>query len=545
MEATIIRLEPTGGSSNVSVKTGTFEEAFGEYSEARGRGRERRKARRMERIANRRAVRTERRKLQSDRQEERLQRRSTRKQTRQEMRNQQQEARQNRRANVRDERQANREARNLRKMTNEEGDQERENYGQEQENYRESIAPQDSEQDTQGGGGYADEQGGGYADEQGGGYSDDQNGEASTDWGSAPESYDDQNSGDGGYGDDNSQETPYNQEQSEFGDDSYFNVEGMDSKNSISDRVKDLVARLQKNQSALKNLKDRRGAIQRSGGNTTGIVMRITNVNNRIFEIKNALENYAINGKTPEERKKRRAEIKLALEGSPKDREVGQYGGSEVPVESDLNASFEPNKITVPASSSFDDMTDYEYGDTSYLNADGVDAPIVSAKVTDLVARLRNNQKALKDFKQQRDLLARQGKPTGGLNNKMKEANDRIFNLKRLLEQYIINGKTQQERQQRRKEVQTAKGGGNADTESSNFDAYSDLGRPIIVNGVAQNDSDYSSDDLLTDSDEPTTIELFSNADGTNPNKKAFMSIAIGIGVGALAIYLAKKKGWI
>jgi hypothetical protein len=67
-----------------------------------------------------------------------------------------------------------------------------------------------------------------------------------------------------------------------------------------------------------------------------------------------------------------------------------------------------------------------------------------------------------------------------------------------------------------------------------------------MVNGVTQSDySDYSSD-LLTDSAEPTTIDLFSNFDGNSgTTAKTVLSIAVGIGVGALAIYLAKRKGWI
>jgi hypothetical protein len=118
--------------------------------------------------------------------------------------------------------------------------------------------------------------------------------------------------------------------------------------------------------------------------------------------------------------------------------------------------------------------------------------------------------------------------------------------LKKLLEQYIISAPTQQERTLRRQEVQTAKGGTNVEAETSSFDAYSDLGRPIIINGVAQNDTSYKSNDLLTDNGEPTTIDLFSNADGkASTNTKSLVSVAIGIGVGALAIYLAKKKGWI
>jgi hypothetical protein len=44
---------------------------------------------------------------------------------------------------------------------------------------------------------------------------------------------------------------------------------------------------------------------------------------------------------------------------------------------------------------------------------------------------------------------------------------------------------------------------------------------------------------------EPTTIEMQSSFDGSSTNKKTFMSIAIGVGVGALALYLAKRKGWI
>jgi hypothetical protein len=54
---------------------------------------------------------------------------------------------------------------------------------------------------------------------------------------------------------------------------------------------------------------------------------------------------------------------------------------------------------------------------------------------------------------------------------------------------------------------------------------------------------DYT-DDIMGDF-EPTTIEMQSSFDGSSTNKKTFMSIAIGVGVGALALYLAKRKGWI
>jgi hypothetical protein len=44
---------------------------------------------------------------------------------------------------------------------------------------------------------------------------------------------------------------------------------------------------------------------------------------------------------------------------------------------------------------------------------------------------------------------------------------------------------------------------------------------------------------------EPTTIEMQSSFDGSSSNKKTLMSSAIGVGIGALALYLAKRKGWI
>lgn len=422
METTTIRLEPTPSTSNMIVTTtANFEEAFGDYdySNASGKGRARRKKRKMERIDNKREVRTERRKLKSDRQDERLDRRSNRKTRRQAMRDEQQASRQGRRANIRDERQAMREAKNLRKMTSEEGRQDRENYALEEENYRDSMTPQDEAEETTTNGGYADEQGGNYSDE----------GSASEDWNTAPEGYEGEEvieEEEGAYGDDNRYDSPYVQEESEFEDDSYFNIEGMDGKSNVSPMVRDTTTKLRNNERAYKDLKARRNVMLSNGDNTTGIDIQIKKCYGRICELRNQLETYA----SADGKGRRKREVKRAYGKGKQRRQRTAYGGSETPVERELNPVFSHNRIEIPA--------------------------------------------------------------------------------------------------------------------TSNFDAYSDLGRPIIVDGVTQSDNWDYSDDLLNDNPEPTTIELYSNADGgASKSGKTLMSIAIGIGVGALAIYVAKKKGWI
>ena len=446
MEATIIRLDNTPSTTNsgMVIRSASFEEAFGDYSEAKGKGRARRKKRKLERVANKREVRTERRKLKGDRQEERIARRSTRKGARQEMRAEQQEARMGRRTRRQDMRQQRTEARGTRKMTKEQGDQERENYATEQELYRDSLAPQDEQEgtDTQGGTdeqGYSDAPSGGGSDEQG--YSDAPSGGGSSeqgysdDWASAPQGYDDEEQyaeeEDGAYGDDNRYDSPYVQEETEFADDSYFNLEGMDGKGAVvPTAVTETVSKLKNNERAYNDLSAKRSEMLRNGSNTKGIDIQLNKCSGRINELKSSLEGYLNADGNPNERRRRRSALGTALGLKKRRRQRGAYGGSEVPVKSELNPEFSPNRIEIPA--------------------------------------------------------------------------------------------------------------------TSNFDAYSDLGRPVIVNGVTQSDyGDYSSD-LLTDSAEPTTIDLFSNFEGGSGNSgKAILSVAIGIGVGALALFVAKKKGWI
>jgi hypothetical protein len=443
MEATIIKLNNSASATNSAmvVRTASFEEAFGEYSEARGRGRARRKKRKLERIANRREVKTERRKVKGDRQQERIARRSARKGARQEMRGDQQEARMGRRQRRLDMRQERTEARGTRKDTREIGDQERENYALEQELYRESLRPQD-EQDggysDEQGGGYSDEQGGGYSDEQDGGYSDGQQNEGdyyeevdSENWASEPQYYDDEEYGnEGAYGDDNYYESPYDQEETEFYDDSYFNVEGMDGKGAVPTVITETITKIKNNERAFQDLNVKRNDLSERGANTDGIDMQIKKCYGRINELKSSLDDYANADGNPQEKTRRRKVLKRAFGNKKRRRRPAQSGGSEVPVNQELNPEFSKNRIEIPA--------------------------------------------------------------------------------------------------------------------SSNFDAYSDLGRPVIIDGATQsNYSDYTPD-LLNDGDETTKIDLFSSFDGgSGKNGKVVLSIAIGVGVGVLALYLAKKKGWI
>jgi hypothetical protein len=462
MEATIIRLDNVGSQAPMVVRSATFEEAFGDYSEARGKGRARRKKRKLERIANKREVRTERRKLKGDRQQERIERRRTRKEGRQGIRAEQQEARMGRRSRRLAMRQERGDARNLRKMTKTQGEQERENYATEQELYRDSLMPQDEQggggaddqqggggysDDQQGGGGYSDDQqgGGGYSDDQqgGGGYSDDQQGgggfQDGGNWATEPQYYEEEEiayedggyGNEGAYGDDESYESSYDQEASEFADDSYFNVEGMDGKGAVvPPAVADTVNKLKNNEKAYKDLSVRRDERASAGAPTRGLDIQLQRCYGRICELRQQLDGYCNADGNPNERRRRKRALGRALGLGRRKRARVEYGGSEVPVSKNLNPEISNQRIEIPA--------------------------------------------------------------------------------------------------------------------SSNFDAYSDLGRPVMVNGVTQSDySDYSSD-LLTDSAEPTTIDLFSNFDGNSgTTAKTVLSIAVGIGVGALAIYLAKRKGWI
>jgi hypothetical protein len=426
---TIITLAPSTDSSTLSVRTtASFEEAFGDYSNAKGKGRARRKTKKLTKISDKQEVKQARK---GGRQEDRISRRSTRKGARQDIRASQQDSRLERKGKRRD----------AREEDTEDDKDETATDTQNGSNTQQDSGSSDSQDnggssDGQQGGGDSNDWGAppqGSNDEQDNGGSSDsqQDGGGSNDWGAQPQGYDEgqQDGGDGAYGDDNRYDTPYNQEDSEFADESHFNLEGMEGKSSVSPMVKDNVEKLRNNQRAYKDLSDRRNLMLKNGDNTRGIEMQLRNCQGRVNELKSSLDSYANADGNPETKNRRRNEVSLALGRGKKRRMMTDDGGSEVPVSRELNSDFKPNRIE-------------------------------------------------------------------------------------------INPK-------------------------SGFDGYSDLGRPVFIDGVEQSDKNDYSSDLLNDGAEPTTVDLFSNLDGDGGNKKIFLSVAIGIGVGALAIFIAKKKGWI
>jgi len=250
--ATIISLEPS--NSNVersavsSVRSATFEEAFGEYSELRGKRRKKRQDRKMDRIEARkerktgriegrkakRLARVEARdEVRSARQDRRIARKSDKRLGRQQRRTDVMEARQGRRTGRMELIQDRKTARKGKRL-------ERRELGKEEELELEEGAetatptprptplnrPEAVGEDINdnapapvgnGGGstseqGYGDEQGGGYADEQGGDYADEQGGEYSE------EGYGDEGYGDEGYSEEGSEDAGSYEEGEDAGD---------------------------------------------------------------------------------------------------------------------------------------------------------------------------------------------------------------------------------------------------------------------------------------------------------------------------------------
>ena len=416
--------------NNVVVKSATFEEAFGDFSEARGRGRARRKKRRLERIRNRREVRTERRKLKDDRQQERIARRANRKRARQQMRDEQQEARMGRRQRRIDMRQNRAEARQLRKDTKTQGEQGRENYVAEQEKYRNDLNPENEGGQDQGTQQGYEDQGG---QNQGGQDQDAQQYFPQDEQQYAPsqeneiyaqdDTYD-MGINDGAYGDDNSYENDYNQEEDEFNDNSYFNVEGMEGKVQISPYVKEKTQKLKNNLQAYNVLSEKRNRAIKNNDNTRGLDNLLQNVKRRCLELKSNLDDYCNADGNVEETRRRSLEVAKAMQRMKRRHKNLPF---HTRVQSRLNPNIQPNRITIPP--------------------------------------------------------------------------------------------------------------------SSNFDAYSDLGRPIIVDGEEYESESGVSNYLYDNSAQPTTIEMQSSFEGDKKNN--LLSLGIGVGVGVLALYFAKRKGWI
>jgi hypothetical protein len=214
-----------------------------------------------------------------------------------------------------------------------------------------------------------------------------------------------------------------------------------------------------------------------------------------------------------------------------------------------------------------------EFGDDSYFNVEGMDGKaVVSPYVKDTVLKIKNNTNAYNALAKKRKEAEAQGNHTRGIENVMNNTRTRIVELKNNLDGYCNADGNPTERKRRNKEVNLALGrrlkprnrrnqyaGSEVPVESdlnpefdtnrieipakSSFDAYSDEGRPVIINGKEDDSIPTYGNDIYGDF-EPTTIEMSSSFDGPG-DKKVLLSVIVGIGVGALALYVAKKKGWI
>lgn len=214
-----------------------------------------------------------------------------------------------------------------------------------------------------------------------------------------------------------------------------------------------------------------------------------------------------------------------------------------------------------------------EFGDDSYFNVEGMDGKaVVSPYVKDTVSKIKNNTNAYNALAKKRKEAELQGNHTRGIENVMNNTRTRIIELKSSLEGYCNADGNPTERKRRNKEVNIALGrrlkprkrtnqyaGSEVPVESdlnpefdtnrieipakSSFDAYSEEGRPVIINGKEDTSVATYGNDIYGDF-EPTTIEMSSSFDGSG-DKKVLLSVIVGIGVGALALYVAKKKGWI
>lgn len=214
-----------------------------------------------------------------------------------------------------------------------------------------------------------------------------------------------------------------------------------------------------------------------------------------------------------------------------------------------------------------------EFGDDSYFNVEGMDGKaVVSPYVKDTVLKIKNNTNAYNALAKKRKEAEIQGNHTRGIENVMNNTRTRIIELKSSLEGYCNADGNPTERKRRNKEVNLALGrrlkprnrknqyaGSEVPVESdlnpefdtnrieipakSSFDAYSEEGRPVIINGKEDDSVPTYGEDIYGDF-EPTTIEMQSSFDGSG-DKKVLLSVVVGVAVGALALYVAKKKGWI
>lgn len=367
MKTTIIQLAPSDSKSNMVVTSSVgFEEEFGDYSNANGKHRAKRKAKKLKKISDRQEVKQARK---GGRQEARLGRRAKRKSTRQEMRANQQESRQVRKDTRVSRKQGRKDARVL-------GDEGRENYQSEQEAYRDSLAPEDSSEagyDTQDQG-YAEESSqdnSGYdtqsSDEQAGwgdgGYDNVGRENPYTSGGGQDEypSDDEDGSADESGNEYSEDEYSTDEESGMYDDESYFNAEGGDGKKPISKNINEISKKIVWNKELIKRLCIKRDNMKKLASPTDGISKQIEARVERVKELESELNKYSNASGDHRVRNRRRKEVNSALRKahgnvskSPRSKVVN--GGSETPVDSELNPDFAPNRIVVPSNekSSFD-----------------------------------------------------------------------------------------------------------------------------------------------------------------------------------------------
>ena len=341
--ATIVTLGTPSDSSAVS----NFEEAFGEFSEARGRRRNRKQKRAKDRILKRR----ERHKL------------------RQENRSEQQQARQGRL----DERKK----RHIgRKGMGDEADTE------EQDTTTSTTPTNDGyTDDSQGGAALPPDQsqGGGYqsqgGSDSGSGYGSQDSGSQEEWGGSAPQgqgwdegssdnSSDDSSDDSGDYsGDDSEDESGFD---GLIATEDYFSEFNDEGRVRVTPKVKELTKKIEWNKAVISALKQKRSLALKEGSQekVADIDSRIFGHAQRIQELESNLSTYsnATGTKSHREIKKGKAmarkNLKMDMRNHRRAKESLKYGksmlkkghgGSETPVEADLNPSFSRNRIVVDA----------------------------------------------------------------------------------------------------------------------------------------------------------------------------------------------------
>ena len=387
MNARIIQLAPTE-----EIQSVTFEEAFGEYSEAQGKGRAKRKARKLERIENRREVKkariAARDEVKSDRQDKRISRRERRKAGRQAIRTEQMGARQERRTGrqaIRAERRGARvESRLGRKQMKrdfrepqpieeenvplpvpqpsyQEPDQGYDpNQGYLPESPDQGYAPQDEDQ------GYAPETPEQGEQPQGGGMAYNTYDEEPYREPMYSDEYDEEPTGEGEYNEDGDyvgEESGYLSDYDASGDnfDGVLNEEktldGI-NKGTIDPQIQATVDKLVWNAECARRLEAKR---KRTPNQAQDISKRIIAHKRRFNELKSSLDGFCecteVAGTvSPNEPRRRKMMIKKAMliskgkvaNAGKKAPVIMKPADDVIPVASDLNPSFSPNRIVVP-----------------------------------------------------------------------------------------------------------------------------------------------------------------------------------------------------